>query len=144
MTLGGLLKHLAYVEDDWFSQWLHGADRQLPWDTVDWHTDPDWDWYSAAEDTLKQLLTLWQDAVTRSRSLVTRDLAAGSVGEPLHPAVGCSRFALMIQGVVGGHRFLVWVRRSSVRLSPWRRPKSPAALVIAIVGAGGVSSCPAS
>jgi hypothetical protein len=43
MTLGGLLKHLAYVESDWFSRWLHGADRQPPWDTVDWHADPDWD-----------------------------------------------------------------------------------------------------
>jgi uncharacterized damage-inducible protein DinB len=27
MTLGGLLKHLAYVEDDWFSRWLHGRDQ---------------------------------------------------------------------------------------------------------------------
>ena len=51
ITLGGLLKHLAYVEDDWFSRWLHGQDRQPPWDTVDWKADPDWDWHSAAEDT---------------------------------------------------------------------------------------------
>lgn len=82
MTLGGLLKHLAYVEDDWFSRWLHGADRQLPWDTVDWHTDPDWDWHSAAEDTPEQLLTLWQNAVARSRSLVTEALADGDLGRP--------------------------------------------------------------
>ncbi len=26
MTLGRLLKHLAYVEDAWFSRWLHGRD----------------------------------------------------------------------------------------------------------------------
>ena len=43
MTLGGLLKHLAYVEDDWFSRWLAGHD-QAPWDAVDWGADPDWDW----------------------------------------------------------------------------------------------------
>jgi Protein of unknown function (DUF664) len=49
MTLGGLLKHLAYIEDDWFSRWLHGRDRQPPWDTVDWKADPDWEWHSAAE-----------------------------------------------------------------------------------------------
>ena len=30
ITLGGLLKHLAYVEQDWFSRWLHGRDRQPP------------------------------------------------------------------------------------------------------------------
>ncbi len=48
MTLGGMLKHLALVEDDWFCWWLHGRDRQPPWDTVDWDVDPDWDWHSAA------------------------------------------------------------------------------------------------
>ncbi len=26
MTLGGMLKHLAYVGDWWFSRWLHGRD----------------------------------------------------------------------------------------------------------------------
>src|ERR1700682_2333577 len=42
VTLGVLLKHLAYVEDNWFSRWLHGRDRQPPWDAVDWKADPDW------------------------------------------------------------------------------------------------------
>jgi uncharacterized damage-inducible protein DinB len=79
MTLGGLLKHLAYVEADWFSRWLHGHDRQSPWDTVDWKADPDWDWHSAAEDSPEQLFTLWQEAVTRSRSLVVEALADGGL-----------------------------------------------------------------
>ena len=30
MTLGGMLKHLAGVEDYWFSQWLHGNRPQPP------------------------------------------------------------------------------------------------------------------
>jgi uncharacterized damage-inducible protein DinB len=75
ITLGGLLKHLAYVEDDWFSRWLHGRDRQPPWDTVDWKVDTDWEWHSAAEDTPEQLHRLWQDAVARSRSLIAEALA---------------------------------------------------------------------
>ena len=79
MTLGGLLKHLAYIEDDWFSRSLHGQDRQPPWDTVDWKADPDWEWHSAAEDTPEQLHTLWQDAVARSRSAVTEALAGGGL-----------------------------------------------------------------
>jgi len=79
MTLGGMLKHLAYVEDDWFSRWLHGRDRQPPWDTVDWKADPDWDWHSAAEDTPERLQTLWQGTVARSRSLVTEALADGGL-----------------------------------------------------------------
>ena len=79
MTLGGLLKHLAYVEDAWFSRWLHGQDRRPPWDTVDWEADPDWDWHSAAADAPDQLHALWQDAVTRSRSLVSEALADGGL-----------------------------------------------------------------
>ena len=79
MTLGGMLKHLAYVEDDWCSRWLHGNERQPPWDTVDWKADPDWDWHSAAEDTPGQLLKLWQDAAARSRTLVAEALVNGGL-----------------------------------------------------------------
>ncbi len=79
ITLGGLLKHLAFVEDQKFSQWLHGRDPAPPWDTVDWKADRDWDWHSAAEDSPEQLQTLWRDAVTRSRSLVAEALAEGGL-----------------------------------------------------------------
>ncbi|PZS40223.1 MAG: mini-circle protein [Pseudonocardiales bacterium] len=79
MTLGGLLKHLAYVEADWFSRWLHGRDRQPPWDTVDWKAEPDWEWHSAAGDSPEQLLALWQDAVARSRCLIAEALAGGGL-----------------------------------------------------------------
>jgi uncharacterized damage-inducible protein DinB len=82
MTLGGMLKHLAYVEDFWLSQSLHGQDPQPPWDTVDWKADPDWEWHSAAEDAPEQLFALWQDAVARSRSLVTAALADGGPQRP--------------------------------------------------------------
>ena len=80
MTLGGMLKHLAYVEADWCARWLHGRDRQPPWDTVDWTAGPAWDWHSAAEDSPEQLLALWQAAIDRSRSLVAEALADGDLG----------------------------------------------------------------
>jgi uncharacterized damage-inducible protein DinB len=80
MTLGGMLKHLALVEDWWFSQWLSGQEQGPPWDAVDWDADPDWDWHSAVADTPEQLLALWQDAVDRSRSVVTEALADGGMG----------------------------------------------------------------
>jgi uncharacterized damage-inducible protein DinB len=79
MTLGGLLKHLSYVEDLWCSRWLHGRDPEPPWDTVDWDADRDWDWHSAIDDTPEQLLALWQDAVARSRALVADALADGGL-----------------------------------------------------------------
>jgi uncharacterized damage-inducible protein DinB len=81
MTLGGLLKHLAYVEADWFSRWLHGQDRRPPWDTVDWKADPDWEWHSAAEDSPEQLFALWEGAAARSRTLVAEALAEGGLDQ---------------------------------------------------------------
>src|SRR5262249_25867210 len=53
-----------------------------PWDEVDWRTDPEWDWHSAAEDTPEQLFALWQDAVARSRAQVAKALTGGDPGQP--------------------------------------------------------------
>ena len=77
MTLGGLLKHMALVEDSWFSRYLADNEKAPLWQPIDWDADPDWEWESAAEDSPEQLLTLWQDAVDRSRELVAEALASG-------------------------------------------------------------------
>jgi len=82
MTLGGMLKHLALVEDSWFSRWLQGRDMRPVWQTVDWKADPDWEWHSAAEDSPEQLFALWNDAVTRSRSSVAEALSDGGLDRP--------------------------------------------------------------
>jgi hypothetical protein len=81
MTLGGLLKHLALVEDQYFSRRLLDRDPAPPWDTVDWTADPDWDWHSAAGDSPGQLYALWRDAVARSRSILTEVLAGDGLGQ---------------------------------------------------------------
>jgi uncharacterized damage-inducible protein DinB len=81
MTLGGMLKHLALVEEDWFSGWLRGRATPAPWDTVDWDADRDWEWHTAAQDSPEQLMALWQDAVARSRSAVTEALAEGGLDQ---------------------------------------------------------------
>jgi hypothetical protein len=47
MTLGGILKHLAFVEQWWFTMVLHGRPPQGIWADVDWDADRDWDWHSA-------------------------------------------------------------------------------------------------
>ena len=49
---------------------------------MDWRADPDWDWHSAADDSPEQLSALWQDAVVRSRSLVTEALSDGGLERP--------------------------------------------------------------
>jgi hypothetical protein len=70
ITLGGLLKHLALIEDHTFSAKLLGRDLGPRWNTADWVADPDWEWHSAADDSPEELLALWQAAVARSRALV--------------------------------------------------------------------------
>jgi uncharacterized damage-inducible protein DinB len=68
MTLGGILKHMALVEEGWFSRSLHGREHAPPWAAVDWEADPDWEWRTAAEDSPSELLALWERAVERSRA----------------------------------------------------------------------------
>ena len=81
MTLGGMLKHLARVEDYWFSYALHARDVAPPWNAVDWKADPDHDWQSAADDSPEELFTMWEDAADRSRALVALALAEGDLGQ---------------------------------------------------------------
>ena len=40
-----MLKHLAYVEDWWFTQVIGGLPEPEPWASVDWKADNDWDWH---------------------------------------------------------------------------------------------------
>jgi len=79
MTLGGLLKHLALVEDDSFTKSLLGRDIGAPWNEVDWDADPDWEWRTAADDSPEQLRALWTEAVARSRAAVAEALADGGL-----------------------------------------------------------------
>lgn len=80
MTLGGMLKHLAYYEDHWFSHQLRGNPRKALWDAVNWDVEPDWEWTSAAEDSPETLRTLWSDAVSHSSCMLDEALAEGGLG----------------------------------------------------------------
>jgi uncharacterized damage-inducible protein DinB len=79
MTLGGLLKHLAMVEDDYFSVRLLGRAPAPPWDAADW----EWAWRSAADDAPEALYALWEENVTRSRANLARVLADGDLAQPV-------------------------------------------------------------
>jgi hypothetical protein len=86
MTLGGMLKHLALVEDSKFSQWLHGREPDALWAGVDWDADPDWEWHSAVDDTPDELLAIWQESVVRARAGLAEALAgAGLAGLAKRP-----------------------------------------------------------
>jgi hypothetical protein len=73
MTLGGLVKHLALVEDHYFTHQLLGRDYPDVWGPM---TDDDgWDWSSAATDSPEELRSLWLEAVSRSQAAVTQVVA---------------------------------------------------------------------
>jgi len=75
MTLGGLLKHLAYVEDWWFNQVYADNQPPEPWASVDWQADGDWEWHSAAQDTPEQLRSLYDEMVATSDRVLHEALA---------------------------------------------------------------------
>ena len=83
MTLGGLLKHMAFVEEIWFSRRLFGRGWSPTFADVDWDGDPDWEWHSAAHDSPDTLRSLWSDAVARSRELVAEALTDGGLDLPV-------------------------------------------------------------
>ena len=96
MTLAGMLKHLAFVEDFWFGYVVAEGEEGEPWASADWDADPDWDWHSAAEDSPEQLFALWIAAMDRSRAVLASALAASD--DPL--SVSCPRRSVSLRWVL--------------------------------------------
>lgn len=80
MTLGGMLKHLALVEDNWFQEVLLGRGLPEPWASADWEDDFDWDWHSARDDDPLTLFSLLEQAQDRSDIAIGETLVAGGLG----------------------------------------------------------------
>ena len=70
MTIGGIVKHLAYVEHWWLHEVMLGLPPLAPWASVDWHDDPDWDFHSAASDTVADIVALYDSSCEASRDAV--------------------------------------------------------------------------
>lgn len=79
MTLGGLLKHLAFVETWWFVEVLDGHEPTEPFGSADWEADEDWDWHSAASDSPDDLRGLFNTSVARSDQVLDGALARGGL-----------------------------------------------------------------
>ena len=84
MTLAGLLKHMAFVEDHWFTYFLHDRPRPEPWGSVDWKARPDWEWETALTDAPDAVRAQWAASVARSRAALEEALrGAGAGPDPL-------------------------------------------------------------
>ena len=95
MTLGGLLKHLARVEDNWFSEVVAEGPRPQPWAELPWAAE----WETAGAETGEELRRLWAERVEHSRQVVAAELEMSEDAlDATHPAWGGQ-----------GHPSLRWV-----------------------------------
>ncbi len=72
MTLGGMVKHLALVENNWLREVFLGEPMSEPWRSADWDADRDWDWHSAQDDSPEQLWALYDAMVADADAVIAR------------------------------------------------------------------------
>jgi hypothetical protein len=71
LTLGGLLFHLS-LEENWMEVRFAGLPDREPWADVDWNTDPNWEFRTAAHLEPMQLQSRYREACDRSRDVVSK------------------------------------------------------------------------
>jgi uncharacterized damage-inducible protein DinB len=96
LTLGGLLNHLALVEDTWFRVRMLGEEPQPLWRDVDWDADPDWEFRTAAAIDPDELRERYRSACERSRAAVR------SIGD-------LDRLSVAVSRRTGDHFDLRWI-----------------------------------
>ena len=70
LSLGGLLYHLALVEESWMEERFAGGTLRQPWSEVDFDSDPEWEFRTSVEVDPDALRLRYQQACQRSRQVV--------------------------------------------------------------------------
>lgn len=78
LTLAGLVKHLALVEDSWMHHRMLGQPLPEPWASAPFVDSPDWELDSAVEDEPDHVRSLYLDACERSRAVLASFESLGS------------------------------------------------------------------
>ena len=81
ITLGGLLKHMTFVENEWFWRWIGDNDRLEPWLSADFATYPDWEFASASSESVATLINNWQASIDLSESILDSCLQSGGLDQ---------------------------------------------------------------
>ena len=72
LTVGGIVKHLAAVEDLWFSHKLLDVPSAQPWRSAPFDQDPDWEFHSAADNSVDEVRALYLSSCEASRRITAR------------------------------------------------------------------------
>ncbi len=80
LSIGGLLKHLAFVEDYTFTTKFRDRSPGEAWADFDVE---DWDFVSAADDSPERLYARYDEAVARARAELGAALADGGLDQPI-------------------------------------------------------------
>lgn len=99
LTLAGLVKHLAGVEDYWFGEVLRSEPEDEPWASADWDTDGDWDFTSATQDEPADLWALYEASVARSEARLAAAVQDGGT-DPLTQTVGGRRGPISLRWIL--------------------------------------------
>jgi uncharacterized damage-inducible protein DinB len=83
LTLGGLINHMAVVEDDWFVGDFLGQPLPEPWASAPWDEDRDWELNTAHEVPTEELFDRYRRAIARSREIVAGVEDLGALGKRL-------------------------------------------------------------
>ena len=70
LTLGGLINHMALVEDDWFTSDFSGEALPEPWCGAPWDDDRDWEFNSAISTPTTELFARYRAAIDRSNYVI--------------------------------------------------------------------------
>ena len=92
LTLGGLLYHLALVEETWMEVRFLGLPEREPWAGIDFDADPEWEFRTAAELEPGELRQRYREACERSRRAAAR--ATGLGQESARPMADGRHFTL--------------------------------------------------
>jgi hypothetical protein len=80
LTLGALLKHLAFVERYWATYVFAGEAMTEPWASADWDADPDWEMTTATDDSPEELRRLFDAEVAAAEAIYRRAIEEVGLG----------------------------------------------------------------
>jgi uncharacterized damage-inducible protein DinB len=86
LSIGRIVKHLAFAEDRWFQHKLLGLDLPEPWRSIDPTDAHDWSFRSADLDAHAHIVDLYESACQRSREATHACASLGTLA--VYPSFG--------------------------------------------------------